>query len=280
MTVTIFLLALALLGTEPEKPAKASEGHEEEAGSSFIMHHVQDEVLYPLPTVLGVDLSITKHVAMMGLAAGILAVFVPLTARRRQLVPRGITNAMEGIIVFLREDVINPNLGDKANRFTPYLLTAFFFILTMNLLGLTPAPLGATATSNISITAGLALLTFAMVNVAGIREHGLLGYIRTFIPGEIPVLLAPLLFVIEVLGLFTKHLALAIRLFANMVAGHIVIFTLLSLIFTFKNWLIAPFPALFVVAVSLLEILIALIQAYIFTILSAVFIGMAVAHEH
>jgi F-type H+-transporting ATPase subunit a len=280
MIATVLLLLLALFGVEPEKSGMPSEGAEEAAGTGFIMHHVQDRVMVHLPTVFGVDLSITKHVFMMMLSAALLAVLIPIAARRRQLVPRGITNAFEAIVVFLREDIIEPNLPEGGKRFTPYLLTAFFFILTMNLLGLTPAPLGATATSNISITAGMALLTFFIVNLAGIREHGLLGYVRTYVPSGVPALLAPLLFLIEVLGLFTKHLALAIRLFANMVAGHIVIFTLLYLVFAFKNWLIAPFPILFIVAVSLLEILIALIQAYIFTILSAVFIGMAVAHEH
>ncbi len=279
MIATVLLTSLATIGIGPEKGTAPAEGGGG-VGTGFILHHVQDEVVLRLPTVLGVDLSITKHVCMMMLAAAVLAVAVPIAARRRQLVPRGITNAFESIVVFLREDIINPNLGAQGRHFAPYLLTAFFFILTMNLLGLTPAPLGATATSNISITAGLALLTFFVVNVAGIREHGLVGYVRTYVPEGVPAILAPLLFLIEVLGLFTKHLALAIRLFANMVAGHIVIFTLLYLIFAFRNWLIAPFPVAFIVAVSLLEILIALIQAYIFTILSAVFIGMAVSHEH
>ncbi|MDZ7261331.1 MAG: F0F1 ATP synthase subunit A [candidate division KSB1 bacterium] len=247
-------------------------------GASFIMHHIQDQVLVPLPKVLGIDLSITKHVLMMWIAAAILMIALPLILRTKRTVPRGAANFLEAIIVFLKEDVIEPNLGEEGRKYTPYLLTAFFFILTCNLLGL--VPMAATATGNIAVTGGLAILTYFMVHLSGIRQHGLIGYLKGFAPKGVPFFVIPILVVVEFLGLLTKHFALAIRLFANMTAGHLVIFTLLSLIFMFKNYFIAPFPIFGILFVSLLEILIALIQAYIFTILSSAFIGMAVHQEH
>jgi len=247
-------------------------------GEQFIMHHIRDQVLIPLPKVFGLDLSITKAVLMMWIAALVLVILLPLLLRRWSPVPRGAPNFFEAIVVYLREEILRPYLGEQSPRYSPYLLTAFFFILTCNLLGL--VPLGSTATSNISVTATMAILTFIMVQVSGIRQHGLLGYFRGLIPPGLPLFLLPIMIPVEFIGMFTKHFALAIRLFANMTAGHVVIFTLLSLIFTFKNWLVAPFPVAGMVFVSVLEVLIALIQAYIFTILSAVFIGMAIHQEH
>jgi F-type H+-transporting ATPase subunit a len=140
--------------------------------------------------------------------------------------------------------------------------------------------MGATATGNISVTAALAILTFILVQFSSIRENGLQGYIKSFVPPGLPGFVIPIIFFVEILGMITKHFALAIRLFANMVAGHLVIFTVLALIFMFKNYLITPFPIFGIIFLSLLEILIALIQAYIFTILSAVFIGLAVKPHH
>ncbi len=249
------------------------------AGSikDYIMHHVQDQVLFPLH-IGNFDISITKHVLMLWIAAAFLIIFIPLIYRSKALVPRGPANLIEAIVVFLKESIIDPNLGAESSRYAPYLLTAFFFIITCNLLGL--VPMAATATGNISVTATLALTTFFFVQYSNIRKNGMLGYIKSFVPPGLPKLMIPLIFMIEVLGMMTRHFALAIRLFANMVAGHLVIFTILGLIFLFKNIFISPFPVLGILFVSLLEILIALIQAYIFTILSAVFIGMSVSSHH
>lgn len=256
-------------------------GDQVEQGSGsikeFIMHHVQDQVIYHLK-IFGFDISITKHVIMIWIAAAILLTFLPLIIRSRSLAPRGPVNFIEWIVVFLKDTVFEPFLGEDALQFAPYLLTAFFFIITCNLLGL--IPMGSTATGNISVTAGMALLTLILVQASSIRKNGLKGYIKSFVPPGLPGFVIPIIFVVEILGMLTKHFALAIRLFANMIAGHLVIFTILSLIFMFKNFLISPFPILGIIFVSLLEILIALIQAYIFTILSAVFIGMAVHPQH
>ncbi len=249
-----------------------------ESGAAYIMHHILPHDVIKLPTIFGINLTITNHVIMMWIAAVILIVTFRLAFRRRLLVPSGLANALEALVVFLRDNVILPNLGHDANIYAPYLLTAFFFILLCNLLGL--VPYGATATGNIAVTASLAILTFVTVQIAGIRKHGLVGYLKHFCPSGMPFLLQFIMVPVEIISMVTKHFALAIRLFANMIAGHITIFALLSLIFFFKNWLIAPFPLAIILFSSLLEILIALIQAYVFTILSSVFIGASLASEH
>ncbi|MDZ7373918.1 MAG: F0F1 ATP synthase subunit A [candidate division KSB1 bacterium] len=249
----------------------------EEGGAGFILEEISDQVLVPLPKLWGIDLSITKHVLMVWIAAAVLILICAL-GRRRGLVPRGIANFLEAVVVFLRDDVLKPYLGHDADRFAPYLLTVFFFILTMNLLGL--VPMGATATSNLSVTATLAVLTFLIGQGSALIRKGPLGYLRNFVPPGIPALVVPILFVAELLGLFTKHFALAIRLFANMVADHMVVFTLLGLIFIFGKVVIAFVSVPAAAAIELLAVLIAFIQAYIFTMLSAVFIGMALAEEH
>ncbi|MCI0512205.1 F0F1 ATP synthase subunit A [candidate division KSB1 bacterium] len=256
-----------------------TSGAEPGAGmiKEFTMHHIQDQVLIPIQ-VLGFDISITKHVVMIWIAAAILILCLPLIARSKALIPHGPVNFLEWIIVFLKENVLAPYLGPDQFKYAPYLLTAFFFIVTCNLLGLVPA--GATATGNIAVTAGMALITLFLVQFYSIQKNGFTGYLRVFIPPNLPFFVIPIIFMVEVVGMLTKHFALAIRLFANMFAGHLVIFTILGLIFLFKNLIISPFPIFMIIFLSLLEVLIALIQAYIFTILSTVFIGMAIHPEH
>jgi len=250
---------------------------EEYTIKEFILHHTQDHVIYPIH-IFNIDISITKHVLMLWIAAAILILFLPLITRSKALVPKGPANFIEWIVVFLKESIFDNFLGEDAFKYAPYLLTVFFFILTCNLLGL--VPMGSTATGNISVTAGLASLTFFFVQFYNIRKNGFGGYIKSFIPSKLPFIVVPIIFAVEIVGMLTKHFALAIRLFANMFAGHLVIFTILGLIFLFKNILISPFPILGIIFLSLLEILIALIQAYIFTILSGVFIGMAINPHH
>lgn len=267
---------LTRIGEKIQEHGEHAE-HGSEGINDFIMHHVQDHVLYDIH-LFGIDLSITKHVLMIWIAAAILMIVLPLIVRSRALAPKGPVNFIEWIVVFLKDGIIDPYLGEDGLKYGPYLLTAFFFILTLNLLGL--VPMGATATGNISVTAAMALLTLVMVQFSSIRKNGLKGYIKGFVPPGLPVFVVPIIFFVEIMGMITKHFALAIRLFANMVAGHLVIFTILGLIFLFKNILISPFPILGIIFVSLLEILIALIQAYIFTILSGVFIGAALHPHH
>jgi len=251
--------------------------HSAEDISSYIMHHVQDHVIYPIH-IFNVDISITKHVLMIWIVAAFLLISLPLILRSKSLVPKGPANFVEWIVLFIRDSIIVPNLGKEGYKYAPYLLTAFFFILACNLLGLIPG--GATATGNISVTISLALLTFIIVQFSNIKKNGFKGYLKSFMPSGVPKLMLPLIFLVEVLGMLAKHLALAIRLFANMFGGHLVIFTLMGLIFLFKNLLISPFPLIGILFVSVLEILISLIQAYIFTILSAVFIGLGISSNH
>lgn len=274
-----------------ETAEAAAHGAEEGAGniSSMIMEHILDAPslhlpgahvpLPEIPPVFGVDLSITRHVVMMWVAAVLLILGLTITTRRRGLVPTGLANLFESVVLFIRDEIAVPNIGSRqAGRFLPFLLTVFFFILTCNLLGL--VPYGATATANINVTAALALCSFFVIQLGGILQNGLFGYFRGLIPHGLPAWLLPIMIPIEIVGLFTKPFALCIRLFANMTAGHVVILALMGLIFILGSVLVAPISVVFALGVNLLEIFVALIQAYIFTLLSAVFIGMAVHQEH
>jgi len=249
-----------------------------ESGVGFIMHHVLPHPVIKLPTVWGIDLSITNHILWMWIVAAVLILAFYVAFRRPSLVPHGLANALESLVAYLRDDIIKPNLGHAGEAYAPYLLTAFFFILLCNLAGL--VPYGATATGNIAVTATLALFTFFMVQIAGVRKHGFFGYLATFSPPGIPFLLKFIMVPVEVISMITKHFALAIRLFANMIAGHITILALLTVIFFFKNWLVSAFPLAIILFSAVLEVLISLIQAYVFTILSAVFISASVSEGH
>ncbi|MEW6508026.1 MAG: F0F1 ATP synthase subunit A [Bacteroidota bacterium] len=265
----------------------------EAAGSQdtgWIMHHVLDAreldltpfgiIHLPQFHLFGMDLSITKHVVFMWIAV-LLLVLAFIAARKsyqKSLIPRGITNLLEVLIVFVRDEIAKPTIGHGFEKFLPYLLTCFFFILTCNFLGL--IPWGSTATSNISVTATLATISFFVIQIGGIMKNGFFGYFKGLIPHGIPFWLLPIMFVVELLGLFTKPFALAIRLFANMTAGHIVIMALLGLIFILRTYFVVPVSISFALFIFLLEILVALIQAYIFTMLSSLFIGMAYHQEH
>lgn len=234
------------------------------------------------------DLSPTKHVVMLWIGAALLLTIMTTVARAQRRAtaagkaPKGGTNAIEAMILYIRNEVILPNVGHHGEGFVPYLLTVFFFILTLNLLGL--IPYGATATGNISVTATLAILTFLTVEIAGIRANGL-GYLNTIFywNNELPLAMRPLMFLImtpvEIIGKFTKPFALAIRLFANMTAGHIVVLALVGLIFTFAS-VISAAPFLMAIMIMVLELFVAFLQAFIFTLLSSVFIGQIREAHH
>jgi F-type H+-transporting ATPase subunit a len=265
---------------EHGQAAQHAAEHGGEAGVGFMLHHIMAQPLIHLPTVWGIDLTITNHTLMTWIVSLILIVAFGRAFRRRDsLVPRGrLANALEALVLYIRDNVIIPNLGHNANTYAPYLLTAFFFVLLCNLMGLIPG--AATATGNIGVTAGLAIMTLITVIYAGIRQHGLFGYMKTFLPHGIPWWLSFVMIPVEVMSLLTKHFALTIRLFANMIAGHLTILSLMSIIFIFRSYYVAPFPLAIMIFSSLLEILIAFIQAYVFTILSSVFISASLASEH
>ena len=233
------------------------------------------------PLVFGaLDLTPTKHVVMMWLASLLLLVIVLVAVRKRNVVPKGLYNFVETLVAFVRNEIAIPNIGEKdANRFLPYLVTAFFFILMLNLFGL--VPFSATATANLSVTVMLALLTFVATQWAAIRAMGLGGYFA-HLTGGVPKSLWPLWFImipVEFLGLFTKPFALTVRLFANMVAGHFVILALIGLIFALGSQWIALASVPMALAIFLLELFVAFVQAYIFTMLSSLFIGAGLVHH-
>jgi F-type H+-transporting ATPase subunit a len=269
-----------------------AQAHDEDIGQ-YIIHHVQNSNEWnffgfhiKLPQFepfdifgISVDMSITNHVVMIWIAAFMLLLLFGFSFRRKKLVPTGFAAMLEMLVIFIRNEIAIANLGEKdGKRFTPLIGTFFFFILTCNLMGL--IPLFSTPTGNVNVTAALAIVTFLTGQIFGIINNGLIGHIKALVPSGVPFFLIPLMFVIELMGLIAKHFALIIRLFANMIAGHIVFFAFLGLIMIFKSIWISPLSVGFAVFVDLLEILVAFIQAYVFTILSTLFIGMAIHPEH
>lgn len=266
--------------------------HGEENLFVSLLHHLQDShelelpfVRFELPQfppveILGVtvDLSITKLVVYLWAAAALLIALALMAARSnaRRAVPHGWGNVVETVIVFIRDEIAVPNMGPGGVRYLPYLLTTFFFILIMNLLGL--VPYGASATGNVSVTGGLAFIAFLMIQWAAIRSQGL-GHYLAHLTGGVHWSLWLITIPIEILGLFTKPFALCIRLFANMTGGHIVVVSLIGLIFLFRSPLIAVAPAGFVVGIMFLELFVAFLQAYIFTMLTALFMGLGMKTE-
>ncbi len=296
-----------------EHAAQAAEHAAEGAGGgtpdigSMLMHHLVDgrELELPGATVhlpqwdpvhlgpMTIDFSPTKHVVFLILAAILCAVvFIGLgkLARRKhdQEAPSGFANAMEAMVLYFRDEVVRRNIGHGADRFTPLILTLFFFILVMNLLGL--VPFGATATGNLSVTAALALVSLVVIEVSGFLELGPGGYAKTIFyapEGLNPVGKALMLVImtpVEFLGKLAKPFALAIRLFANMTAGHTIVLSLVGMIFVFGNlalgrWGVAGGSVAMSTAIMILEIFVAFLQAYIFAMLTAVFIGL-IRHAH
>jgi F-type H+-transporting ATPase subunit a len=262
------------------------EGHGAEAEhggpAAVIMHHVTDVPLKIGPLVLP-----SKHLVFFLLAALLVVAGAQLAVRSygKGGIPRGVGAAVEGLVLFVRDGIAEPNIGHgDGRRFTPLLCSFFFFILVAALLGL--MPFAATSTGNLAVTMGLALVSFAAQQYAGISNYGLAGHFRGLVPHGLPMWLLPIMIPVEILSMFTKPFALMVRLFANMLAGHMVITTLLLLIALMGeiSWLggvaMAPVSILLSLFIMLLEILVAFIQAYIFTLLSAVFIGMYAHPAH
>ena len=281
-------------GAEAEHLAGQAAEHGEKFEFSHLLDHLHDskeievpfghfEVPLHLPTVeiAGVrfDFTITKHVFFLLVSAVILILVAINAARqnRKNTIPRGIGNLVETFIVFMRDEVVLPNMGTAGLRYLPYVMTTFFFILIMNLSGL--VPYGATSTSNVSVTGALALIAFLMIQVSSVRAQGLKHYFA-HLTGGVHWMLWPIMIPIEVLGLFTKPFALCIRLFANMTGGHIVLVSLMGLIFIFKSYVLAPVPILFALGISMLELFVAFLQAYIFAMLTSVFMGLGMVTEH
>lgn len=241
-----------------------------------------------------IDLSPTRHVVFLALAAFLVWLTMFLTGRalKRQRdagqAPRGLASMFEAMVLFVRDDIAVGNIGHGGEAFAPYILTLFFFILYLNLFGL--LPWGATGTGNLAVTGGLALTAFVVIEISGMKALGFKGYYHTIVfspPGMTGIgkwMLTGIMIPIELIGKVVKPFALMLRLFANMTAGHFVILSLLGLIFLFGDvayvkYGVAAGSVAFVLFMMALELFVAFLQAYIFALLTSVFIGL-MQHEH
>ena len=294
----------------------------EQVGPNIIHHVSNSDISHPiihLPTLFGIDFSVTKHVFMLWLVALIVgvAVIVPIRKflKNESRVPKGLMNAIETIVKFIRDSIVRPNVGDKwVMTWSPVILTFFFFILFANGIGMIPIfdligainrfllgvpgsdshdfingilHGGVTATGNFNVTGALATITFFSIMTAGIMAHGFMQHWKNLVPHGLPWPVYIILIPIEIMGLFVKPFALTMRLAANMTGGHIALLALLSLMAIFGEMFGAGAGiGVSVIAVPMaagiagLEIIVVLVQAYVFTLLTAVFVGMAIHVHH
>ena len=232
--------------------------------SGWILHHVMDadnidfgplgKLNLPRIELFGIDISITKDVFYLWVAAVILVVLLYFISKRyrKSLIPKGLTNLFEIMIIFVRDEVVKPAIGKGYQAFMPYLLSLFFFILFVNLLGLIPTPHLVVPTGNIGVTASLALISFIAIQLGGIKNLGFFPYLKSLVPSGMPAWILVIMIPLEILGLLTKPFALCIRLFANMIAGHVVILSLLGLIFILETAFVAPVSIAFAIFIYLL----------------------------
>jgi F-type H+-transporting ATPase subunit a len=291
-----------------------------DAGKTIIEHvsNAKDHPIVHLPHLMGIDFSVTKHVMMLWLVAAFVFLVVTVAVRRYlkqdRLVPSGFMNGLEAVVEFTRDSIVAPNVGRRwVNTWTPLVLTLFIFIFCANAVGLVPIfellgladhwvlrtgehsfvkslmHGGTTATANFNVTAALATVTFGAIIVAGSKAHGFVKHWQNIVPHGLAWPIYILLIPIEILGMFVRPFALTMRLAANMTGGHIAILTLLSLVFVFAQMsgrasvgigIGAVVSVPLAAAISGLEIIVVLVQAYVFTLLSAVFIGMAIHVHH
>jgi F-type H+-transporting ATPase subunit a len=291
------------IGAPPHQPADAhaSAGGHEGGETLDFLHHIQDSREWELPGgkvihfpakgswMLGpLDITPTKHVLFMAFAGLLTLITLTMGGVLAQRAERGRTagkrhNIIEAMVLFIRGEVVMPNIGHGGEKYVPFIATLFFFILFCNLLGL--IPYGSTATASVSVTAALAVMVAVVVEIGGLIAVGPKQYLGTifFVPKgmskpaaiAMSLALAP----IELAGKIARPFALTVRLMANMTAGHIVLLAIISLIFVFKSWTLVAFPVLMGVALTFLELFVAVLQAFIFAMLASVFIGM-VRHAH
>ncbi|MDT0620533.1 F0F1 ATP synthase subunit A [Croceitalea vernalis] len=266
----------------------------EKNGQNFVKYHEKiyqledgatsvsfDEKHHPTNASKPIDISITRNVFMMWVSVLVLLLIFISAARvykkSENKVPTGIAGFVEPLIVFVRDEIAKPMIGEhKYKRYMPYLLTIFFFIWLNNIFGLIPILNGANLSGNIAFTFTLALFTFIITTFSGNKNY----WKHIFWMPGVPVPMKIFLMPIELIGIFTKPISLMIRLFANITAGHIIILALMSLIFIFETVWVSPISVLFSLFITVIEIVVTAIQAYIFTILSALYFGMATEEEH
>jgi len=242
-----------------------------------LMEHLQPHMIYPLK-IAGIDFSISNAVVMIWIASALVLITLTLAGRMGRLVPKGLQNMMESMVAYLKQTFITEILGEENAVWFPFVATLFFFILYCNLLGLIPKMF--TATSNINVTASLAVIVFLCTQAVGIYKNGIFGYLKKFAPKGIHPAILVIMIPIEIISQFAKPFALAIRLFANMTAGHLVILVFLAMIIMFKSVIITPFPLAMAVVMMAFEIFVSLIQAFIFSILATMYIAEASHAEH
>ena len=304
-----------------QEHATQAAGERFNAGETIIEHVSNSPIDHPLihlPKVFGIDFSVTKHVFMLWLVAALVFLVVTTIVRRylksgRQ-VPTGPMNALEAVVTYVRDEIVQPNVGKKwVNTWTPLILTFFVFILCANAIGLIPVfevvglldrfvlhtgpdsflkhlmHGGTTATANFNVTAALATITFGAIIVAGSKAHGFVKHWMNLVPHGLAWPIYILLIPIEIMGMFVRPFALTMRLAANMTGGHIAILAILSFVFLFAEMFGRALAGVGVglavsvplaVGISALEIIVVLVQAYVFTLLTAVFIGMAIHVHH
>jgi F-type H+-transporting ATPase subunit a len=270
----------------------------------WISHHIGDDYVIEFaglhidlhalaidPIHLGgltIDFSPTRQLIVMLFVAILLPlIFIPVARTIRtkgvQAAPRGFAGSMEALILYFRNEVVRPNIGHGADGYTPFILTIFFFILGMNLIGLTP--LGITPTANLSVTAALAVISFVVTEISGMRALGAAGYAKTifYLPPGLPVVMKPLMLVIltpvEFLGKLTKPFALAVRLLANMTAGHTLILAIMGMIFVVQSYWMGVGSVAIASGLMILVRFVAFLQAYSFAMLTSVFSGL-IRHAH
>ncbi|WP_299393564.1 F0F1 ATP synthase subunit A [uncultured Gelidibacter sp.] len=266
----------------------------EKNGERFVKYHEKiyqlesgvdtltfDEELHPTNAKLPLDFSITKNVFMMWVSVlVILLIFISAASKYKKsnnFMPRGIASFVEPLVVFIRDEVAIPMIGEKKyRRYMPFLLSVFFFIWVNNIFGLIPILNGANVSGNIAFTVSLAFFTFIITSFSGNKNY----WKHIFWMPGVPVPMKIFLMPIEIVGMFVKPISLTIRLFANITAGHIIILSLMSLIFIFESVAIAPVSVGFSLFILIIEIVVTAIQAYIFTVLSALYIGTATEEEH
>ena len=266
----------------------------EENGGKFIKFHEKiyqleanatsvafDDKHHPINAKKPIDISITRNVFMMWVSVVVLLLIFLATARSykksKDGVPTGIAGFVEPLVVFVRDEIGKPMIGEnKYKKYMPYLLTVFFFIWINNIFGLIPILNGANVSGNIAFTFTLAVFTFIITTLSGNKNY----WKHIFWMPGVPVPMKIFLMPIEIIGMFVKPVSLMIRLFANITAGHVIILALMSLIFVFKSVAIGPVSVAFSLFITVIEIIVTAIQAYIFTILSALYFGMATEEEH
>lgn len=248
-----------------------------------LMEHLHPHVYIPL-NIGGIDISITNAVVAIWIASFLVFVTLTLAGRAGRLVPSGLQNFMETLVQFARQGLVVEILGEEGIAWFPFIATLFFFVLFCNLLGLVPVFPGITATSNINVTASLAAVVFICTHGAGMAKHGIGSYFKTFIPSGMPggiagIILTGFMVLVEIISHFARPFSLAVRLFANMTAGHLVILVFISLIFMISAF-ITPVSVVMAVVMMAFEIFVCVLQAFIFAILASIYIRLATAEEH